>query len=199
VAIESEFLASAVEGEAAAVAESETLLMEGRKEAARNISKAKNVKTLNFGEIAREKAKQALATAEKAQNIPGITVETTGKILFDETVATARYAKELGRLGLKPSITKDLLSHVRHRHYADGSKFLFNLYNKEIRKSVFNYHENFIKLALEAIEKGVKVKPDVIVYDFGRVIGLNNLGDPTTKIRVVLNGTLDAIRTIFPV
>ena len=177
---------------------------QGTKEVAKDVSNAKNTlpaksKVESFGDLAKRKVRETAASAKKAQSIPGVTIEKSGKILFCEETATSIYAEELSKLGLKPEVSKTLLSHVRHSHYEDGSKFLFNLLSVGKRKSTFNYNENFIELALTALKKGTKISDKEIVFTFKGFVGRNAANEATQTILVVLTKSLDAINTVYPI
>jgi len=152
------------------------------------------------GSSNKKKTETSIVTVQKEKAaIPGIVVEANGKIKIDKNLASLQYTDRLKKLGLRPEFTKSCLSHIRHGHYPDGANYLFNLVEKGIPDAIFNLCENFIELSLTALEKGKKIGPDLFIYDFGRVIGKSRLGLPSTKIHVVLNGTLDAVRTAYPV
>ena len=100
-------------------------------------------------------------------------------------------SKDFERLGLKP-VSKSGLKHIINNHSIDGIKAQLST------KSVFYTNENIIELALEGLENGNWIDKNTKIYDCKRFIGLDLNGNPTTKIKVALNETMDSLRTIFP-
>ncbi len=75
--------------------------------------------------------------------------------------------------------------HILGSHMKDGYR---SLYRDGTFRSVFNAGEDWIKLGLEAWEKGTFVEPGVKVHDFGRIIGLTKDGVPTSTMKIVTGG-----------
>ena len=101
--------------------------------------------------------------------------------------------------GFQP-ISKKAYKHILNSHYQDGAKYLYNKLVANELKSVFGKDEHFLKLAIEAIQKGEYVSPSQIVYDFGREIGLTNNQSQATKIliNITIEGGYKVIQTIYP-
>ncbi len=78
------------------------------------------------------------------------------------------------------------------RHCLDGVKA------KNTLKSIFYKNENIIELALDGWSNGQFIDASTKVYDCGRFIGIDLIDNPTTKIKIVLNETMDSFRTVFP-
>ena len=126
-----------------------------------------------------------------------VTVAKNGKITVKNEAVKKVYEAGFEKLGLQV-ISKGSVSHIRGRHFLDGANYLHNLTNGIKKASVFHAGENFIELAMKGLEKGEKLKPRVFIYNVGRIVGLDENGNPTTWIRVVLTETLKSIRTVFP-
>ncbi len=103
-----------------------------------------------------------------------------------------KYAAEFEKLGLK-EISKKNLKHIVNNHTVDGEGA------QSLTKSVFQQGENFMELALEAWENGKSSGEGVKIHDVGRIVGKGRNGSETTFVKVVLNGTKDSIKTIFPI
>jgi len=132
------------------------------------------------------------------EQLPGLTIGTNGKIIVDYGILESIYGERLAKLGLNPKLSKTFLTHIINGHYKFGVDYIIELARKGIMKSTFLSGENFIELALIALEKGKKIEGGKFIYDFGRIIGFDMMGVPTTKIKVVLMDSLDAIKTVFP-
>jgi len=120
-----------------------------------------------------------------------------GKININKA-AVDKYAPRFEKLGLR-NIAHKNIKHIRAGHYSDGSDYVYNLLTWGKKVSVFKAGENFIELALTAIEKGREIVKGKFIYDFDRIIGLNENGIETTKIRVILTKTFDSVKTAFPI
>lgn len=70
---------------------------------------------------------------------------------------------------------------------------------KLVQKSLFNEGEDFVKLALDAWEHGIEVDLNAKEHNVGRIIGLDDLGNPTSKVRVILNEKMDELRSVYPI
>ena len=95
-------------------------------------------------------------------------------------------------LKLNP-ISKKTLKHIINEHTPAGVKGISS------NKSMFNLGEDFIELLIEAWEKGTSINETTKIYDTGRVIGFNRVGEATTKVRVVLDESLTTFGTIYPI
>lgn len=109
-----------------------------------------------------------------------------------------KYTAAFEKLGYRfPS--KGQLKHIRHSHYTDGAKYRYNVEKFGKAKSVFNLDENFIEIALQALQFGHKQGEYEITYDCGRIIGLTRDGLPTSKVLLILNRIADSIVSIYPI
>lgn len=194
---------SSVEGESL-VKESMTISNEVIKESSGSVEKNIKLNREKFSEEERAKilakAKEAvIKMAPDACEIPGITIDKiTGNINIDKSIISEKYGERLAKVGLDNFSEKNL-QHIRHEHCIDGSKYLFNLIGAGEIDAAFNQCENFIELAVQVCEKGVKTDSKHIVYDFGRIVGLDKFGCQTSKVEVYLLDTLNGIRTVYPV
>jgi len=143
--------------------------------------------------------KEIKRLAPKAAKIPGITIiEDRGKIVIDEKVIHKIYKDRLSKLGFR-AFAKRNLEHIRYGHYEDGANFISKIIKEGKIDAYFNHSENFIELAMQVCEKGVKIGKDKYFCDFGRYIGCDKFGNLTSKVEVCLVKTLDGVRTTYPV
>ncbi len=144
-----------------------------------------------FGKFNKDSEKAVGGGAEKInQTIKKLFCIGNENLTYEQIIQ--KYQQKFSQLGFK-NPCKGFLKHVKTSHLPGGQKAIRGI------KSVFQENENFIEIALEAWEKGSIIKKGIKEFDFGRVIGLNKAGLPTTKVRVFLNQTFDGIRTIYPV
>ena len=54
-------------------------------------------------------------------------------------------------------------------------------------------------MILDAWEYGKMVKDGEKIFDTGKIIGTNYDGNPTSLIKIALNGAKDGIRTAYPI
>jgi len=65
--------------------------------------------------------------------------------------------------------------------------------------SLFHQNENILDIALNGLKEGVQLTDQEIIYDCGKIIGLDKFGQPTSKVFIVLSSTLESIRTMYPI
>ncbi len=119
------------------------------------------------------------------------TVEVAQEILtFDEVIA--KYSGQFTNLGLEAP-SKTFLKHIKNSHIQGGAKAIAG------KKSIFNAGENVLELAIESWVKGNEIEKGIKIFDVGRVIGIDLYGKLASKIYIVLNKTLDGVRTFYPV
>ena len=104
----------------------------------------------------------------------------------------ANYVEQFRKLGLN-AISKKDLKHIFKNHVPGGQGAVIG------SSSVFSENIDVIQLALEAWTNGTEVVSGAKIFDTGKIVGFAIDGSSTTKVRVCLNGTRDAIRTVFPV
>lgn len=115
--------------------------------------------------------------------------ESSAFRLAEKTIVDKQNVFE--KINLKP-VSKSALKHIINGHSIDGVKA------KLSNKSIFYKSENIIDLVLQGWEKGTFVDEHTKIFDFGRAIGIDLNGNPTAKIKIVLNETKDSIKTAFP-
>lgn len=98
--------------------------------------------------------------------------------------------EEFEALGLKP-ISEKNLKHIIKNHTFNEQQILQG-------KSIFNDNIDIIKISIEGWRKGTPIDNQTKVFDVGKSIGITKQGIETSKIKIVLNGTLDSIRTVYP-
>jgi hypothetical protein len=101
------------------------------------------------------------------------------------------YAEEFKKLGLN-GISKKDLKHIFKNHVPGGQFATVG------NRSVFHDNVQILDLAIEAWAKGTEIIPGEKIFDAGKIIGFAKDGTLTSKVQVCLNGTKDAIRTIYP-
>ena len=104
----------------------------------------------------------------------------------------ANYVEQFSKLGLD-AISKRDLKHIFKNHVPGGQYAVIG------DRSIFHEHINVIELALEAWTKGTIVGSGEKIFDAGKIVGIALDGSPTSKVRISLNGTNKAIKTIFPI
>lgn len=102
------------------------------------------------------------------------------------------YVEQFKKIGLDAISQRDL-KHIFKNHIPGGQ------YAVTGERSVFYENVNVIELAIEAWSKGIEIKTGKKIFDAGQIIGFTIDGIPTSKVSVSLNGTRNAIKTIFPV
>jgi len=108
------------------------------------------------------------------------------------------YKDRLKKLGLK-CFSKRNLQHIVNGHCIEGANYIGKFVTTSADDSIFFIGENFLELALEVCEKGIKVGEQKYVYDLGRFVGLNRMGECTSKVEVWLTKSLDGIRSVYPI
>ena len=101
------------------------------------------------------------------------------------------------KLGLEAP-SKDCIDHITSKHFKGGAKYK---YNKQINgkiESAFNNNENIVELALEAWENGTTISPKEKFYKFNRMIGHNSLGEPTNKVKIIINRKKKGFASFYP-
>lgn len=101
------------------------------------------------------------------------------------------YAEEFKKLGLN-GISKKDLKHIFKNHVPGGQGAVIG------KSSIFRENIDVVQLAIEAWTNGTEVGSGAKIFDTGKIVGFALDGSSATKVRVCLNGTKDAIRTIFP-
>ena len=104
------------------------------------------------------------------------------------TANTERFEK----LNLKPISNKDLQHMVNH-HTKIG-----HIARQRSKTSTFTDGID-IEMILDAWEYGKMVKDGEKIFDTGKIIGTNYDGNPTSLIKIALNGAKDGIRTAYPI
>lgn len=112
--------------------------------------------------------------------------------MLQATEDMTHYVEKFKKLGLNP-ISKRDLKHIFKNHMPGGQ------YAQIGERSIFYENVNIIDLAIQGWKDGTETVSGTKVFDIGKSIGLNMQGIPTSKISISLNGTKEAIKTIFPI